>query len=826
MKNILIVCVSLITLNLSAQNFEDNISSKKQDMGITANSPLSSSVEKLDSESFLNAVNENNIPQRTLSNLEGVENGYYVISSIFSKANKLDKFVNKLKKDGFEAGYIQNPENDLYYIYLNKYSSWQKAIADCNSEFDNKYTKDVWILNVINSEEPKEPIALEEVTYDMLEEVNSVDAENSTNTSTVSLETYPENIPNKTKLIAKADEYFNKMWYAEAAELYEQALNKDQSNYSPEDLQKAGDAHYYNTNMEQAYKWYNMMYEKYGEDLSAENIFKYAHTLKGTGKYGRAKRLMRLYDKKSKNIISKENNEQREAVLDQLLSANKQFEIKNLNVNSVYSDFSPVFYNDEEVVFSSAADSSIFNTRKYKWNNQPYLDLYTAKLNKESQELTDASKLSKKINTKYHEASVAFTPDRTTMYFTRNNYGKKLKRDNKGVNHLKIYKSNLVDGEWTEATEVPFNSDNYSTGHPAISPDGKKMYFVSDMPGSIGETDIFVVDLLENGQFSEPRNLGPSINTEQKEMFPFVNEEKLYFSSNGYVGMGGLDVYEASFNEDGGFEEVKNVGQPVNSNKDDFSYIVNEETQMGYFASNRAGGKGDDDIYSFKRLVVEEVPTNQNVIAGVVTHLVTGDVMPTALVELLDENNIKLKEVVTAEDGSFFFNDLDPNTTYKVRTIKDTFFDEEIEVATVDNDTVTTNVQMKKLNEMIAIENGIKKLKTEMIHFNFDKYNIRTDAAEELDKLVSVMNEYPDMVIKIESHTDSRGSAVYNKYLSDRRAKSTRDYIISQGISADRIESAIGYGEEKLLNECNGSIPCSEEKHFLNRRSEFIIINM
>lgn len=823
MKNILFFCFSLIALNLSGQHFENNMSSKDQDMGITANNTLSSVTEESDNGNFLRAVNENEIPQRTLSNLKGVENGFYVISSIFSNSNKLDKQVNKLKKDGFEAGYIQNPENELYYVYLNRYSSWKEAIADCNSEFDNRYTKDVWILNVINSEQPKEPIALEEVTYDMLEVVDDTDS--GTNSSAESLGN-DSNIPfSNSKLIAKADAYFNKMWYAEAAELYEQALDKDPYNYSPEVLQKAGDAHYYNTNMEQAYKWYNLLYEKYGEDLSAESIFKYAHTLKGTGKYGKSKRFMRLYEKKS-NLLVSEDNQQREAVLDQLLSASNQFEIKNLNINSVYSDFSPVFYTDEEVVYTSAADSTIFNTRKYKWNNQPYLDLYKAKLNKESQELVNARKLSKKVNTKYHEASVAFTPDKTTMFFTRNNYGKKLKRDNKGVNHLKIYRSTLVNGEWTEATEVPFNSDNYSTGHPAISPDGKKMYFVSDMPGSIGETDIFVVDILENGQFSEPRNLGPGINTEQKEMFPFVNKEKLYFSSNGHVGMGGLDVYEVSINEDGGFSEVRNVGQPVNSNKDDFSYIVNEETQMGYFASNRAGGKGDDDIYSFKRLIVEEVPTNQNVIAGVVTDLVTGDVMPTALVELLDENNIKIKEMVTAEDGSFVFNDLNPNTTYKIRTIQDTFHNEEIEIATVDNDTVTTNVRMRKLNEMIAVENGVKKLKMEMIHFNFDQYNIRKDASEELDKLVSVMNEYPEMVIKIESHTDSRGSAVYNKYLSDKRAKATRDYIISQGISANRIESAIGYGEEKLLNECNGTVACSEDNHYLNRRSEFIIIDM
>ena len=635
----------------------------------------------------------------------------------------------------------------------------------------------------------------------------------------------------QSKLLQRADDYFSKMWYAEAAKLYEQALTNDKANYSFEVLQKAGDAHYFNTNMEQAYKWYTILYDNYEQEMSADNIFKYAHSLKGTGNYGRSKRLMRLYNRKLKDesINSQEvisEYERNEAVLDNILNAPKNFDVKNLAINSEYSDFSPMFYNEDEVVFASAMDSSYFHTRRYKWNDQPYLDLYTAKLNEESSDLKDALKFSKKINTKYHEASVTFSPDNETIYFTRNNYGKKLKRDIKGVNHLKIYRSQKIDGEWTEATEVSFNSDNYSTGHPALSKDGKQLYFVSDMPGSIGETDIFVVDVQEDGSFSTPRNLGPEINTEQKEMFPFINDKKLYFSSNGHVGLGGLDVYEVAFDGDEGFLEVRNLGSPVNSNKDDFSYIVDEETQKGFFASNRDGGKGDDDIYSFKKLIVEEIPENLNAIAGTVTELVTGDVIPKALVELLDENNIKLKEIETAEDGSFIFEDLNSNTKYTIRTTKGTYFEDAKEATTNDNEVVNVDISLRKLKEMIAVEDGIRKLKTEVIHFDFDRSYIRKDAGDELNKLVSVMKEYPDMVIKIESHTDSRGSAVYNKYLSDKRAKSTKDYIISRGIDESRIESAKGYGEEQLLNECNGVVPCTEQKHYLNRRSEFIIVNM
>jgi outer membrane protein OmpA-like peptidoglycan-associated protein len=829
MKNYITCLILLFSLYASAQNFQDELSSEIS-VAQQSQEKESFTPSQIDSEneSFEKAAKIQDIPHRTFENLDGVEDGYYVVIGVFSKTGKLGKQVRKFKRKGFDAGYLSNPSTKLNYLYLNRYDSWRNALEDCRTDFDGRFNKDLWILEVTRDVKDDSSITLEEIDYDTLQQSKTKNSENSIETNSVikSIRNAPV-----SKLVQRADEYFNKMWYAEAAKLYEQALTKDKANYSFETLQKAGDAHYFNTNMEQAHKWYTILYDNYEKEMSADNIFKYAHSLKGTGNYGRSKRLMRLYNRKLKDesasspaLIS--GFQRNEAVLDNILNMPKQFEVKNLAVNSEYSEFAPMFHNEDEIVFASAMDSSFFHTRRYKWNNQPYLDLYTAKLNEESSELKNALKFSKKINTKYHEAAVTFSPDNETMYFTRNNYGKKLRRDKKGINHLKIYRSQKIDGEWTEATEVSFNSDEYSTGHPALSKDGKQLYFVSDMPGSIGETDIFVVDVLDDGSFSEPKNLGPEINTEQKEMFPFINDKKLYFSSNGHVGLGGLDVYEVAFGEEDGFLEVRNLGAPVNSNKDDFSYIVNEETQKGFFASNRAGGKGDDDIYSFKKLMIEEIPENLNAIAGVVTEMVTGDVMPRALVELLDENNIKLKEIETSEDGSFIFEDLDSNTKYTLRTVKGTYFEDTREATTKDNETVNVDVSLRKLNEMIAVEDGIRKLKTEMIHFNFDKSFIRKDAAEELDKLVSVMNEYPEMVIKIESHTDSRGSAVYNKYLSDKRAKSTRDYIIAKGIDESRIESATGYGEERLLNNCNGRIPCREEQHYLNRRSEFIIVNM
>ena len=774
-------------------------------------------VDKVNYRLFLDLARQNDIATRKSSNLKGIKSGYYIVSGVYGDKNNAKKMVLGLKKKGFDPGYFTNPKNNLNYTYLQYQESWENTIRSVKTGFNGTYKNKVWILYV-----EKNPFNNKVVVKNRFPKVLS---------NKIKASGLPKNrkeSQNKSKLLEKADSFFDRMWYAEAAELYGQVLGKGRENHTFEIIQRAGDSHYFNTNMERAYHWYTILYEQYKDKMSVDNIFKYAHSLKGTGKYARSKRLMRLYNRKkqSPNPSRAINLKANEAIMDELLSSQRNFDIFNLKINSKYSEFSPMFYDENEVVFTSANDTSIFNTRKYKWNDQPYLDLYVAKINKETQELRDAIKFSKKVNTKYHEASVTFSPDNKSMYFTRNNFGKKLKRDKKGVNHLKIYKSKKINGAWTEAIEVSFNSDDYSTGHPALSPDGKLLYFVSDMPGSIGQTDIFVVNVFSDGSFSEPRNLGPSINTERKEMFPFVNDKKLYFSSNGHIGLGGLDVFEVAIDEEGGFLEVKNVGQPVNSNKDDFSYIVDEKTQRGFFASNRRGGKGDDDIYSFKKLIVEEVPVNLNAIAGVVTELVTGDIMPKALVILLDKNNIKLKEMVAEDDGTFLFEDLEGDTKYTVKITQGDYFNEEIQVSTVDNEKVNIEIAMRRLKEMIAVEDGIRKLKTEMIYFDFDKFYIRKDASQELDKLVQVMTEYPNMVIKIESHTDSRGPKVYNKYLSNRRAKSTRDYIISKGIDPRRIQSAIGYGEERLINECNGAVRCAESKHLLNRRSEFIIVDM
>ena len=617
------------------------------------------------------------------------------------------------------------------------------------------------------------------------------------------------------RLIKKANGYFDKMWYAEAARIYDIVLEESNQEHTFDLLSKAADAHYYSGNMEKSYKWYHELYQNHKKTITEENFFKYSHSLKATGRYKRAARVTRLFRQKREKTIKVQ------ARKNPIWDNSAYVEVKNMSINSKFSDFSPMFHGEGKVVYASAMDSSFLTTRRYRWNNQPFLDLYVANQNESQEDLVETKKLSKKINTKYHEASVTFSPDQKTIYFTRNNYGKKkkLKRGKKGVNHLKIYKSQFVDGEWTKATEVSFNSENYSNGHPAVSPDGKKMYFVSDRPGGFGLTDIYVVDILETGEFSEPRNLGKSVNTPYKEMFPFVTANSIYFSSDRTMGVGGLDVYKSEYSGEL-FNVAINMGKPVNSNRDDFSYIINEEGQKGYFASNRKGGKGDDDIYSFKNII------NLNAIAGEVTNQENDDLLANVAVALFNEEGEKLMETTTDSLGRFVFEDLLPSKKYHLVSLMDGFLEEKTEVSTKDNEKIFINHSITPIRDLLVRENEVLKIKTENIYFDFDKFNIKRQAAEELDKLVDVMKSNPDMVIRIESHTDSRGSTAYNKYLSDKRAKSSRDYIISKGIDASRIESAIGYGEERLLNDCGDGIRCGREQHNLNRRSEFIIVNM
>ncbi|WP_242667462.1 OmpA family protein [Flavobacterium sp. AJR] len=416
-----------------------------------------------------------------------------------------------------------------------------------------------------------------------------------------------------------------------------------------------------------------------------------------------------------------------------------------------------------------------------------------------------------------------FSPDEKTIYFTRNNYNGKLKRDAKGINNLKMYSAKAVENgngtvKWENVKELPFNSDNYSVGQPSVSKDGKKLYFISDMPGTIGSTDVFVVDILGGDQYSNPKNLGEKVNTSGREMFPFITDKALYFSSDGFLGLGGLDVFESRLNNEI-FNTPVNLGAPLNSSLDDFGYIVNEETNKGFVCSNRKTGKGDDDIYSFERSCTQSIK-------GYVFDAISNAKIAGAIVTLKNKENQKIDETVSKIDGSYEFDgNIACSTSYTIEAAKDNFATNIKAITTAESSGVI-QVPIDLDPALIERKDGLLKIKIGIIFFDLDKSNIRYDAAIELNKVVLLMSQYPSIIIKIESHTDSRANDQYNLELSDRRAKSTRDYIISQGIAPDRIESAIGYGETQLINNCSNGVYCTEAQHQINRRSEFIINKM
>ncbi|WP_394750897.1 OmpA family protein [Spongiimicrobium salis] len=620
-----------------------------------------------------------------------------------------------------------------------------------------------------------------------------------------------------------ADKSFNNLSYIKAAEQYERMVRNGDD--SKEVLQHLGDSYYFNTDMKNAVKWYGQLFSKYEHVLEPKYLFRYIHALKGVGNYRLAKGLMKIYkhDTGASNfsVAQLKDNDKK---LDALLKQQPQFYITHLSINTPMADFGSTFYEDK-IIFASSRDSLNLHTRLYEWNRQPFLNLFSADTLDIGSDLVEVHSFSKIINTKYHEASVSFTPDQKTMYFTRNNYtDKNLERDQEGTNHLKIYRTFLKDGTWSSPQEIAINNVAYSVGQPALSPDGKKLYFVSDMPGSIGATDIFVAEILEDGTFSQPKNLGLGINTSGREMFPYITAGKLYFASDGHLGLGGLDIFESTINN--GFSKPVNLGKLLNSSKDDFGYIVNENTGRGYFSSNREGGTGDDDIYSFQRLDKECHQT----VEGIVTRTSNAQPLDDVSVQLLDSTGVILEETTTGMEGIFRFDTLlSCLTSYQIQVSK-TGYHETLQDFTTTNEIGFDNTIPLKitriLEEWSTVEQGVRKIKIDHIFFDLNKAEIKFEAAMELNKIVTIMKEYPKMIIKIESHTDARGSDNYNEALSDKRAKSTAEYIISQGIESHRIKSAIGYGEKKLLNGCSNNVQCSDRAHNINRRSEFIILNL
>ena len=498
--------------------------------------------------------------------------------------------------------------------------------------------------------------------------------------------------------------------------------------------------------------------------------------------------------------------------------------IRLLDVNTKNSDFGVDFYGKDKVVFATPTEKVRIVRRTWD-NDQAYLDLFIGDIDSTGQIINKRS-LRGDVNRKQHEATVTFTKDLKTVYFTANNYNDKGRsvKSSTGMDNIQLYKATVnAEGEWSNIIKLPFNDKEYSTGSPSLNVDETKLYFVSDRPESIGKTDIFVVDINSDGSYSEPKNLGPKINTEEREMFPHIDEDNvLYFSSNGHEGYGNLDIFVSKI-YDNSESTPLNLGEPLNSPKDDFAYILRDE-HMGYFSSNRKEGKGDDDIYSFKvdeKIFIECLQT----INGVVRNNETKALMPGALIAILDSDGKQLQITAADEVEATYTFDVPCNATYTIVGTNDGFLRKEIEVTTV-NDIGAEPIKQDVFLEPEFIAVGDEVLvNIDRIYFDLNKWNIRKDAAEELAKVIEVMNKYPEMKIHATSHTDSRGSKRYNQKLSKLRANSTIEYLVSNGVDASRLTSE-GFGETKLVNNCSDGVRCSKKEHQLNRRTQFSVVQL
>ncbi|RED26294.1 WD40 repeat protein [Flavobacterium cutihirudinis] len=687
------------------------------------------------------------------------------------------------------------------------------------------------------------------------------------------------------KELARAKRFFDKTYYAESIVLYEKLAEEKPSQ---EVIKNLADSYYFTNNLVKAQRYYRLLFQNYNKDLDREYYFRYAQTLKATNSYADANVALKKYYASSTTSRDSVYFQKELKELENVSAIGNRFEIKNLGLNTPNSEFGAVQYKGNLVFAAVKLKPGLFD-KKFKWDNETYLNLVSVPLSEVNAVEPNISYFAQELKTGMHESNAVFTKDGKTVYFTRNNSKNKTRKtDDKRVSNLQIFKAELVEGKWTNIVALPFNSPNYSVEHPALSVDEKILYFASDMPGTFGSFDIYSVNI-NKGAFDTPKNLGPIINTDKREQFPFVaSDNKLYFSSDGHLGYGSLDVFVSEINGNE-YAEPVNIGLPLNSNLDDFSFVIDANTKEGFFASNRDGGKGSDDIYQFKEtkeLIVEDC---KQFIAGTITDIDTNLALENATVMLQDADKKTLNTITTSADGKFSFT-VACESSYTVVAFKEKYTNESKTLTigktrnvTNDGSLALKSLEAIKLEEkqlaenkrkqeiileeekkkkealaIIALNEAAKKakadeikaeeakkkekvdailkqekdvvkddkdrliIKTDPIYFDYNMWYIRKESKVVLGRVVALMNKYPGMVIEIGSHTDSRGNAKFNEELSQKRANSTREFIIQSGINANRV-SAKGYGESVPIIKCKTDDACSEEDHELNRRSEFVI---
>lgn len=626
--------------------------------------------------------------------------------------------------------------------------------------------------------------------------------------------------PNKEKL---ALENFKAKSYINSIELYEAIADKGYINMDV--LRNLADSYYFNGKFEQANRWYNSLFiDQYNDkDLSklpSEYYYRYAQTLKSVGQYDKANQVMQEFatlnslDKRSMLFNSNPN------YLDELLDGPSEFSLEMLSFNSLESDYGGTILDNKFVFTSARLPPNFTKADIHNWTNESFTSLYYSKM--DSGSFSSPEIFANEVASQLNDGSAVFSNDGQMMFFSGNSRSKPIKgkASHSKQSLLKIFSAiRNPDGTWTQVKELDFNTENSNSAHPALTPDNQWLYFTSDREGTLGESDLFRVRILGLGEYGAVENLGSKVNTPARETFPFISKDnKLYFSSNGHLGLGGLDVFVTSINEDNSFGEVKNLGVPINSSYDDFGIYYQSDSGKGFVSSNRLTNNGSDNIYQFKR------DKCNRVIEGEIYDVDSQKAIDQAKIEIFDQGYNKLGDGISDATGKYKIEVSNCNVQFRIIVHSENYLSKE-SLFSFSQEEKSKKLDLQLQNTLIDIEPNddlFLKLKLSPIYFAFDSSNISRESEIELYKVVETMNQFPNMVITVQSHTDTKGNTDYNLLLSERRAKQTVKWIQSKGIDGNRLKWK-GYGESRPINHCTKDVSCTEAEHQQNRRSEFII---
>ncbi len=612
--------------------------------------------------------------------------------------------------------------------------------------------------------------------------------------------------------IDKANKLYNDGSYIKAIEIYETLEKADRND---EVIQNLADSYRQINKFPEAEKCYAQAVKS--NKSRPIDKYRYAQVLQTNGKCLEASKWYSIYAKLEQSDKRAVLQASSCDSLRLFRSDSSQYRVKRLHdLNSSDSDFGVVIFKDG-LVFTSARDGNKTTDR----DGTPYLNMYYVQFDNNKQ-LESIEEFKGKVGSKFHDGPACFSKDFKEIYFTRNEKG------SKGTMRLHIFKAKLKDDEWYDVEELPMNNEHYSVGHPSLSSDGKLLYFTSDK-GGFGGTDIFMCRK-KGDSWSSPENIGSKINTQGNEMFPYTAADGiLYFASNGHPGLGGLDIYRATFDEFENCSSVQNMGAPINSTYDDFALSLGKQLYTGYFSSNRPGGMGGDDLFEFQDL--GQVTITKIKVEGKITQKTSENKeVPVhgATLSLYSEEDKKLNEAVTKSDGAYSF-DVETEKNYTLVAKKENFFTDRKKITTVGKSKSTGAnksqqvIDLSKQGVNINIKEIILNEENEIPHVLWD-YNsaaLKTSTIIQINKIIQLLKDNQNIVIEIGSHTDSRGDHSSNILLSQKRADAVRKYLISNDIPTLRVTS-MGYGEMKPL--LKNAI--SEDEHARNRRTEFSVIQI